>query len=204
MYIYLIRHGETIWNMTGRTQGTRNIPLSDRGIQQADALADRLSGEKNLSALFCSDLKRACQTAAVLGNKLGLVPEKEETLREICFGDWEGFTIRQIEERYPGQLALRNTDFDFSPPGGESIRSARERVHCFFAMLQGKHLEEKSRVVIVAHAFSARLLLLELMDLPLEFLWNFRLDNAGISLLQRDSHRKRILTLNDTCHLRRA
>ena len=204
MYIYLIRHGETIWNMTGRTQGTRNIPLSDRGIQQADALADRLSGEKNLSALFCSDLKRACQTAAVLGNKLGLVPEKEETLREICFGDWEGFTIRQIEERYPGQLALRNTDFDFSPPGGESIRSARERVHCFLAMLQGKHLEEKSRAVIVAHAFSARLLLLELMDLPLEFLWNFRLDNAGISLLQRDSHRKRILTLNDTCHLRRA
>ncbi|HBG76952.1 MAG TPA: alpha-ribazole phosphatase [Clostridiales bacterium] len=203
MYIYLIRHGETIWNAAGKTQGTRNIPLSDRGVQQADALADRLSGEKNLSALFCSDLNRAYQTAAVLGNKLGMVPEKEETLQEICFGDWEGFTIRQIGEKYPGQLTLRNTDFDFSPPGGESIQSARERVHCFLTILQGKHFEEESRIVIVAHAFSARLLLLELMDFPLEFLWNFRLDNAGISLLQRDSHRKRVLYLNDTCHLHR-
>ena len=128
MYIYLIRHGETIWNAAGKAQGTRNVPLSDRGIQQAGALADRLSGEKRLSALFCSNLRRAYQTAAVLGNKLGLVPEKEKTLREVCFGDWEGLTIRQIEEKYPGQLALRNTDFDFSPPGGESIRSARERV----------------------------------------------------------------------------
>ena len=203
MYIYLIRHGETIWNAAGKAQGTRNVPLSDRGIQQAGALADRLSGEKRLSALFCSNLRRAYQTAADLGNKLGLVPEKEKTLREVCFGDWEGLTIRQIEEKYPGQLALRNTDFDFSPPGGESIRSARERVHRFFALLQGKHFKEESQVVIVAHAFSARLLLLELMDFPLEFLWSFRLDNAGISLLQRNSQRKRILYLNDTCHLHR-
>jgi broad specificity phosphatase PhoE len=203
MYIYLTRHGETLWNAAGKTQGVQDISLSDRGIRQAEILADRLSQE-NLSALFCSNLERAYRTAAIIGDKVGLLPEKRDELREISCGDWEGLTLEQIEERYPGELAVRNTDFQFSPRGGECIQSVRGRVRCFLDMLQSRNYDGDSRILVVSHAYTARLLLIELMSLSSEHLWDFRLDNTGISIIQSDQGRRRIVCLNDTCHLHKA
>jgi broad specificity phosphatase PhoE len=200
MYIYLTRHGETLWNTEGKTQGIIDIPLSDRGIRQAEILADRLSQE-GISAIYSSSLDRAYRTAAVIGEKTGLIPEKTDDLREMSFGAWEGLTLQQIEERFPGQLNNRSQDTLFYPEGGESVLSVQSRVRSFLDMLGSKNYDFDSRILVVAHAYTVRLLIIELMDLPIGHLWDFRLDNTGISIIESSPGRRRIICLNDTCHL---
>src|SRR5690554_3428122 len=110
MYIYLTRHGETEWNVLRKTQGSRDISLTDRGIRQAECLANRLSGEV-ITHIYSSSLERAYRTAAAIGKKHGLFPAKREELKEVNFGVWEGLTVKQIEKYYPGQLERFRTDF---------------------------------------------------------------------------------------------
>ena len=112
MYIYLVRHGETDWNIKRRTQGVQNIPLTVNGLNQAEDLSKRLKNEP-ITKIYTSTLKRALNTAMVIGNKRGLNPEKRQELQEINFGVWEGLTIKQIEEKYPGQLTRYKQIFLF-------------------------------------------------------------------------------------------
>jgi broad specificity phosphatase PhoE len=203
MYLYLTRHGETIWNAEGKTQGTMDIPLSDKGIRQAEILADRLVYE-NISSIYCSSLDRAYRTAAIIGEKTGHVPEKTDALREIAFGAWEGLTLQQIEDRFPGQLDNRSKDCLFCPEGGESILSVQGRVRSFLDILSSSvSYDKNSRILIVAHAYTIRLIIMELIGLPLRHLWDFRLDNTGISIIQSHQGKSRIICLNDTCHMRK-
>lgn len=203
MYLYLIRHGETIWNQKGKTQGKIDIPLSDIGIHQAELVADRLTFE-NITYIYCSSLERAFRTAAIIGEKIGIKPVKTDDLCEISFGTWEGLTLQQIEDRFPGQLEKCRQDFCFCPEGGESIMSVHGRVCRFLDALRnnGCH-SENSRILIVAHAYTIRLLIIELIGLPLKHLWDFRLDNTGISIIESRSGKSRIICLNDTCHVRK-
>jgi broad specificity phosphatase PhoE len=200
MYIYLTRHGETNYNKEGKTQGITDTSLSPRGIHQAEVLADRLYRE-NLTAVFSSSLERAYRTAVVIGDKVGIPPEKRDELQEISFGDWEGLTLEQIEQRFPGQLAARSKDYSFTPQGGESLLSVRNRVQRFLSVLEDRGFDADSRVLIVSHAYTIRILLVHLMGLPLEYMFDFRLDNTGISIIQTGGERNRIVCLNDTCHL---
>ena len=82
MYIYLVRHGETDWNIKRRTQGVQNIPLTVNGLNQAEDLSKRLKNEP-ITKIYTSTLKRALNTAMVIGNKRGLNPEKRQELQEI-------------------------------------------------------------------------------------------------------------------------
>ncbi len=68
-------------------------------------------------------------------------------------------------------------------------------------MLKGKNFGADSRVLIVSHAYTIRILMVHLMGLPLEFMFDFKLDNTGISIIQTRAERNRIICLNDTCHL---
>ena len=75
MYIYLTRHGETEWNVQRRTQGVQNIPLTDKGIRQAEELALRLANQ-SITYIYSSILERAYHTAAIIGKRYGLSPAK--------------------------------------------------------------------------------------------------------------------------------
>ncbi|SHI45660.1 Histidine phosphatase superfamily (branch 1) [Desulfofundulus thermosubterraneus DSM 16057] len=101
--IYLVRHGETIWNAELRFQGHSDTALSPRGLEQARALARRLRGE-NFSAFYASDLQRALNTARILAEPHGLPVVPLKALREINFGAWEGLTVAEIKNRYPREL----------------------------------------------------------------------------------------------------
>jgi broad specificity phosphatase PhoE len=114
--IYYIRHGETDWNVTGRLHGRHDVPLNARGRAQANhcgnILRDRFAQIGRHPADFdyvSSPLGRACETMALARPPLGLPPEgfrNDQRLAEICFGDWEGFTIAE----------LRNRDLNALPP----------------------------------------------------------------------------------------
>jgi broad specificity phosphatase PhoE len=139
--VYYIRHGETDWNVAGRLQGRRDIALNARGRAQAShcggVLRDLFARESRDPAALdyaCSPLGRARETMELARAAMGLAPDGyalEPQLAEISFGDWEGFTIRQLHERDPQGIAQREHDkWHFLPPGGESYKmvSARMRV----------------------------------------------------------------------------
>src|SRR4051794_35837551 len=98
--LLLIRHGETDWNRDGRWQGQTGPGLNDVGRRQAAALAKRLGGS-HAAGLASSDLPRAMETAAVLGESLGLEPEPEPGLREVDVGSWAGMTRHEVSQADP-------------------------------------------------------------------------------------------------------
>jgi broad specificity phosphatase PhoE len=118
--VLLIRHGESVWNATGRWQGWGDPPLSQRGEAQAASLAARLVGA-GITRIVSSDLERAHATAAIVGRVLGLEHERDPRLRERDLGAWSGLTAVEIAARFPEDLArFRAREADLRPGGGES------------------------------------------------------------------------------------
>ena len=103
--LILVRHGETDWNRDGIWQGHGDPTLNDLGRSQAAALAERLA-DVEIDVLYSSDLRRAMETAEIVGRALGLAVSPDSGLREIDIGSWSGLTRSQIAERYPGMERL--------------------------------------------------------------------------------------------------
>ncbi len=158
--IYYLRHGETDWNVAGRLQGRRDIALNARGRTQAVRCGEILrelfarAGRQPSSYDYVSSpLTRARETMALARAELGLAAQgfrTDEALSEISFGDWEGFTIRQLRERDPQRIAQREHDkWHFLPPGGESYEAVSKRMHAWYRSLTRD-------IVVAAHGGTAR------------------------------------------------
>jgi broad specificity phosphatase PhoE len=133
--VWLIRHAESEWNAAGRWQGQRDPVLTERGREQAQRLAAELSGTR-VAAILASDLRRAHETAAIVGDLLGVTPHLDARLRERDLGYWSGLTSVEIVARWPQDLArLRARDPDLAPGGGESLLALHRRVAEFLAAL---------------------------------------------------------------------
>lgn len=145
----LVRHGATEWNATGRFAGRSDIPLSERGRAQADALASAFASLP-INALISSDLVRATQTAHAISLATGIPIRLDPRLREFDFGEWEGRTWRQILAQNPS-LADHHAHAArlYAPPGGERFEEVCERVA---AVLTACSEGCGERVVLLAHA----------------------------------------------------
>ena len=116
----LIRHGKTQWNLEQRIQGRTDIPLSAQGRHQVDSWCAAL-GKISLDLIVSSPMIRARQTAGIIGQSLGLEVVTDENLREQSFGLWEGKTINQIRQAFPGTVEHQEgLGWDFCPPEGET------------------------------------------------------------------------------------
>jgi broad specificity phosphatase PhoE len=127
--ILLARHGETDHNVPpARVQGWRDVPLNDRGREQARALAAAATG-RGLRSLWSSQLQRARETAEIVGAELGLEPRVDERLAESNRGLWEGRLIDDIVRDEPELWAAwRRAGESFRFPGGESLGEHMQRV----------------------------------------------------------------------------
>jgi broad specificity phosphatase PhoE len=131
--IVLIRHGQTPWNAAGRWQGHSDPSLSEVGREQAAQLAGELAGEP-IEAIVASDLRRAVETATILGDALGLQPECDKRLRELDVGRWGGETRAEIRLREPDALGYFDTGaLDARAAEGETRRELAARVHAAVA-----------------------------------------------------------------------
>ena len=129
--LFLVRHGESIWNAEGRWQGQADPPLSPLGERQAEAAARGLT--ETVDAVWTSDLVRAARTAEILAAGLDRdLPRPEVRLREREVGEWSGLTRAEIDEGWPGYLAERR-----SPPGFEDDDHLHARAESVLRDLAG-------------------------------------------------------------------
>ncbi|MBN2002341.1 MAG: alpha-ribazole phosphatase [Anaerolineae bacterium] len=197
--LFLVRHGETIWNAAGRYQGHVDVPLSEVGRAQAEALARRLAGE-HLDAIYASDLSRAHETAKAIAAQHDLPVSLDLRLREMSFGKWEGMTFAQMEDEFPDEVAWWNADrLNRAPPGGETLGDGTARIQSVLDDVVRRHQDQT--VVLVAHGGPLKLLLCLLLNKPPREFWQFRMDNTALSEIEWYHLGPRIRRLNDTYHL---
>lgn len=197
--VILIRHGQTDWNVAGRWQGHSDIPLNDTGRSQARALAQRLK-KWQLTALYTSDLSRAAETAAIIGQAVALEPIPMFAWRERFCGDFEGLTNADIAERFPEQWAkLQQGHLEL--PNGETAPVLLGRIMPAFEALIASH--QGQRFAIVSHGGVLRLLISTVLGLDAEAPDRLSVSgNTGLSVFQIGEHGyRRLSLLNDTAHL---
>ena len=198
--IYIVRHGETEWNAEGRIQGHTDVGLTERGREQARAIAGRLAGI-SFDAAYCSDMSRTRSTAQIiLGERANQLSESPD-LREYNKGVFEGLTPDEYRERYPDlyEASLVN-DPDFAPPGGETIRQCQARMTGFVKLLRERHLDQD--VLVVGHGGSLRSALAALLELPLEANWKFVMGNCALSIVRVYPNNAVMHLYNDTSHFK--
>lgn len=175
MSITLIRHGQTEWNRIGRVQGRTDIPLNDQGRNQARELGLWLADlNEKWSLITSSPLSRARETARIVADHLGeeLAPPVE-LLREQDYGEAEGVTVAEFNERWPGR--------DFKH--GETSSQLADRA---FAALS--HLESQApqgRILAVSHGALIRRLVSELANVPYRDVPAIK--NSAMTTFERDS-----------------
>lgn len=198
--IFLVRHGATQLTVEGRFSGDVGVDLSDEGRWQAARLGERLRGER-VTAAYASTLSRAEETARIVGTACGVTPELRDGLREISHGHWEGLTRGEVETRFAEEYAAWEEDpFTFAPAGGESGVAVLARALPTLRDIVTANLG--SRVVIVSHKATIRLLLSSLLGIDARG-YRDRLDQAPacLNVLDfRDPVRARLITFNDTSH----
>jgi alpha-ribazole phosphatase len=203
--ITLIRHGESIWNGERRIQGNQDPPLSPRGRKQAALLSARLGAHlpQRAAALYASPLRRAMETAEIVAAAVSLPVMTESGLREMALGSWEGRTVPEIRNETPGAYEAWLRDPQAHPaPGGERLEAFAARVIAAFERLRGIH--PGADLILVSHGGPIKALLCHILGLEVRSLFRIKQDNTALSAIQVDGETRRVVLLNDTCHLRDA
>jgi alpha-ribazole phosphatase len=152
MELWLVRHGQTDWNLQGRYQGHTDLPLNAQGLRQADDLAARLRGAE-FTAIYSSDLQRAYATAQAIAGDRRQPVTVDPRLREANLGVWEGMVVADIMHEYPDAWAWRQRDpVHARPPGGESLLELAARVAAAVDDLAERHAG--GPLLVVAHGLA--------------------------------------------------
>lgn len=163
--LWLVRHGQTDWNLGNIVQGQQDIPLNETGIAQARQLAETLAVTR-FDAIYASDLIRARLTAQILAERLGLTVTLDPRLREIRQGVWEGHAISEILELYPEDFRGKNDDP--TRPAAEGAEPASQVVTRMVQAANDLHARHKEqRLILVTHGFAIAALYCTAMDIPL-------------------------------------
>lgn len=187
--IYLLRHGETVWNTLGRFQGQKDSPLTRCGIEQADFVAALLhaeiEGDAQAFEMQVSPLGRTCETADRVQRVLPLARREDARLMEVSVGSWDGLTMFEIDNEFPGKLDGSDAfDWYFRSPDGESFDAACARAKNWLADIKGP-------TVAISHGLFGRLVRgvyaglsrREMLELPVPQDGFYRLCDGTFSLV---------------------
>jgi broad specificity phosphatase PhoE len=140
-------------------------------------------GSPLLTAVYSSHLSRSKRSAEVVAEAFGLTPIMAADFRERHFGIWEGMSFLEIRDRHPGEFdAWASNPLEHSPPGGESTLEVRERVSAALASILAGHAGEK--IAVIGHGGVNRIILCEIMGLPLEHMFRIEQDWACVNIIE--------------------
>lgn len=201
MRIYLIRHGQTDWNIQGKIQGSHDIPLNEVGRRQAEQLAEGMD-TRPVTRIFSSTLTRAMETAERISQrqKVEICPMPQ--LIEVEFGKWEGMTWDEIREAYPGEYERWYFNpAEFTPPGGETQDDVIKR--CAWSLKEIlKTTNGREDVAVVSHGATVAHLVSYMMQGSQEE-ESIIVENASITTFHYNPLTEdfMLLEINDTAHL---
>lgn len=187
LVIYLIRHGQTE-GPKKVYKGHIDVPLSKQGQVQVEKVASFLKDyvkKYNLSPeiIYSSPLKRALASAEILSKTLSLKVKSEEILKERSFGKWEGLSINEIVSLYPDDFERwRLNPAEFSPPEGESTVEVSKRVSEALKRILKAH--KNSQIFITAHGGINRVILCNLLGMPLENIFRIEQEFACVNIIE--------------------
>ncbi|HEX9100167.1 MAG TPA: histidine phosphatase family protein [Candidatus Dormibacteraeota bacterium] len=195
----LVRHGQSTWNSEHRIQGQLDPPLSLEGRRQAERVGRRLAGRRFVG-FFSSDLRRAFETAQVIGAVTGGSPNPTAGLREIFLGEWEGLNTQELAKRFPEAWARWTEEPSWDVvPGGEGAVAFESRVVAEIDSILARH--EHGDVLVVTHGGVIQVALHRIVGRPNHGLFPFRIENASISVIEKRNGRFVVSGVNDTSHL---
>ncbi len=194
--LYLIRHGQTAYNASGRVQGWLDVPLDDVGKMQALKVSRRFSN-KPISAIYTSPLSRAAETAKTIAGACNRDIILDIRLREYNMGDWTGLTGDEIAASAPGHhIANHETQI----PNGETAQEMRKRVDAFLVDVMARHTS-RDTVVAVSHGGTLGMVVAAMLNMPAVRRQPFTFGNTAVTKVTFEHGVWRLRSLNDRCHL---
>lgn len=201
MRLILVRHGESEWNRIGRYQGQLDAPLSELGLRQAQALAERLSNEK-LDAIYSSPLQRARRTAGAISEfHPSLEIQEDLALLEIHHGDWQGLFAADVRERYAHDLEeWRTFPTRCQMPNGESFSNILKRTLNFRERVCQEY-GPNATVVASTHDVVVKILIADALGMHMDRINRLWITNASISVIEYTEAVPFLVSLSEACHL---
>ena len=202
--LILIRHAQGTVGSSGpegRMVGRMDVPLSDLGRRQAEALRLRLTREPPVAAVYSSPLQRALETARLAAGPLLGAPRLMKSLSEIDCGSLDGLRIAEVQARHPELWAanLRQDDPDFRWPGGESYRELRER--SLEAVHRISRVHPGERVLVVTHTGVISEVLGSIHGIDPACWESYRPGPASVTVVDWEGRRGTLVCFDDRRHL---
>jgi alpha-ribazole phosphatase len=198
--IYLVRHGETEWNQSGRFQGREDIALTQRGFAQAQETARAMVALKP-TALYASPLRRTMQVATEISRLMELPVIECPGVMELDLGDLEGATGQEMRTRWAEVYSTwQNDPAKVVMPNGESLVQLQERAWQSILELERSHGPEDV-LVVVSHNFAIRAIVGKLLGMPLSNFHRMTLDLGAICAMEVYQRGRRLILYNSTSHL---
>jgi len=200
LILYIVRHGETVWNLEKRMQGRKDSPLTDLGREQAEKLRHSLKDIK-WDAIYSSPLQRTHATANIIRSNQEIPITFRDELQEMCFGDWEGKLHQEIAEDEPQKYE----DFWMSPDlyatgSGEDFFEVEKRVVKEIKEIIRQH--PVGHILILTHTVVVKLLMAYFEQRPIEALWNPpTIQPTALCKVEIENEQVNILLHGDTSHL---
>lgn len=199
--IYLARHGESQWNVLKIVQGQKNIPLTNKGIKQAELLGKRLVNEQ-IEKIYSSDLARAYDTAKIIGKIIDVEVEPMKEFREINFGVWEGLSKNELLTKYRTEYEkwLKNPK-DLILEGAETLAELQERALEGINKIINLNGDRYNNILIVSHSATIKVIILGLLGISLNNFKNLTLGNVSLSIIEYRNYNKVLKLFNNTDHV---
>jgi broad specificity phosphatase PhoE len=197
--IFLIRHGETVWNTKKLIQGQLDSPLTDNGIHQSNLLSHRIK-KINPDIIYTSDLKRAIDTANIINQHINKDIIKISGVRERHWGVFQGADWPKVKKFFPTQYKYyKNDSKNYTIPNGESYNQVTKRTMDSLIDIIKNHRNQK--IVVVTHGGVISPLIRNLLSIPYKTHKKFMISNTSITKLLYNEFGFSILSLGDIAHL---
>lgn len=200
MRLIIVRHGESEWNRIHRYQGQLDAPLSELGLQQADALAERLKDEP-LDQIYSSPLQRAAKTAEAIARYHPQTPfAYADELLEIHHGEWQGKYADEIAAQYAeGLREWREHPTRAQMPGGESFSNILKRTLDFRERIYDRHKDQT--VLVSTHDVIVKILVADALGMNMDRINRIWVTNASISVIEYGEDLPYLVSLSEASHL---
>ena len=198
--VYLVRHGQTAWNVGEIFRGRADIPLDETGKHEVHLAGETLKDEA-LHAVYSSPLSRSMETAENIAKFHDISVRPLDAIIDISYGEWEGLGNQEVQQKYPDLHALWLTEpHKVLFPGGESLDEVRSRTMAALEDLLVKHQDEN--FALVAHRVPNKVICCALLGLDNSHFWRIQQDTASTNLFVYRNGQWIISYLNDTSYLK--